>query len=103
MTKAKGKSTNVLIGAMLLVAAVATAFWILALSPKRDEASKLNTQVKQLESSLSQHEAEIATSEEARRHFPTDYEHLVVLGKAVPSDDETPSLLVQLNHIADKA
>jgi Tfp pilus assembly protein PilO len=95
--------TNVLIGAMLLVAAVATAFWILALSPKRDEASKLDTQVKQLESSLSQHEAEIATSEEARRHFPTDYEHLVVLGKAVPSDDETPSLLVQLNHIAAKA
>lgn len=103
MTKAKGKTNNVLIGAMLLVAAVATAFWILALSPKRDEASKLDTQVKQLESSLSQHEAEIATSEEARHHFPTDYEHLVVLGKAVPSDDETPSLLVQLNHIADKA
>jgi len=103
MSKAKGKMTNVLIGAMLLVAAMATAFWILALSPKRDEASKLDIQVKQLESSLAQHEAEIATSEEARHQFPTDYEHLVVLGKAVPSDDETPSLLVQLNHIADKA
>lgn len=103
MTKAKGKTTNVMIGAMLLVAALATAFWILALSPKRGEASKLDAQVKQLEGSLSQHEAEIATSEEARRHFPTDYERLVVLGTAVPSDDETPSLLVQLNHIADKA
>jgi Tfp pilus assembly protein PilO len=103
MTKAKGKTTNVLIGAMLLVAALATAFWILALSPKRDEASKLDAQVKRLASSLSQHEGEIASSEEARRHFPTDYEHLVVLGKAVPSDDETPSLLVQLNHIAAKA
>lgn len=103
MTKAKGKTTNVLIGAMLLVAALATAFWVLALSPKRDEASKLDAQVKQLEGSLSQHEAEIAASEEARRQFPTDYEHLVVLGKAVPSDDEIPSLLVQLNHIAGKA
>ena len=103
MTEAKGKSTKVVIGAMLLVTVLATAFWILALSPKRDEASKLDTEVKQLKSSLSQHEAEIATSEEARRHFPADYEHLVVLGKAVPSDDETPSLLVQLNHIADKA
>jgi len=103
MSKAKGKTTNVLIGAMLLVAAVAAAFWILALSPKRDEAGKLDAKVEQLESSLSQHEAEIAASEEARRHFPTDYEHLVVLGKAVPSDDETPSLLVQLSHIADKA
>lgn len=103
MTKAKGKSTNFVIVAMLLVAGLAAAFWILALSPKRDEASKLDLKVEQLETSLSQHEAEIATSEEARRQFPTDYEHLVVLGKAVPSDDETPSLLVQLNHIANKA
>lgn len=103
MSKAKGKTTNVVIGAMLLVAGLAIAFWVLALSPKREEASKLDVQVKQLESSLAQHEAEIATSEEARRHFSTDYEHLVVLGKAVPSDDETPSLLVQLNHIADKS
>src|SRR4051795_5324565 len=97
------KKTNLLVGAMLLVAAVATAFWILALSPKREEASKLDTQVKQLESSLAQHESEVATAEEAREEFPVDYQHLVVLGKAVPSDDETPSLLVQVNHIANRA
>ena len=103
MTKAKGKTTNVVIGAMLLVAVLAGAFWILALSPKRDEASKLDAKVKRLESTLSQHEAEIAASEEARREFPVDYQHLVVLGKAVPSDDETASLLVQLNHISTKA
>lgn len=103
MTKAAGKSKNVLIGAMLLIAALATAFWILALSPKREEASKLDAQVKQLEGSLAQHEAEIASSEEAREEFPVDYQHLVVLGKAVPSEDETASLLVQLKHVSDKA
>lgn len=97
------KKTNLLVGAMLLIAVVAGAFWILALSPKRDEASKLDAQAKQLESSLAQHEAEIAQAEEAREEFPVDYEHLVVLGKAVPSDDETPSLLVQLNRISDRA
>jgi Tfp pilus assembly protein PilO len=97
------KKTNLMVGAMLLVAAVATAFWILALSPKREEASKLDTQVKQLESSLAQHESEVAAAEEARHEFPVDYQHLVVLGKAVPSDDETPSLLVQVNHIANHA
>jgi Tfp pilus assembly protein PilO len=103
MTRAAGKSKNVLIGAMLLIAALATAFWILALSPKREEASKLDVQVKQLEGSLAQHESEIASSEEARKEFPVDYQHLVVLGKAVPSEDETASLLVQLNHVSDKA
>ena len=39
----------------------------------------------------------------ARRDFPVDYQQLVVLGKAVPADDETASLLVQLNTIANRA
>ncbi len=97
------KKTNLMVGAMLLVAAVATAFWILALSPKREEASKLDTQVTQLEGSLAQHESEVAAAEEARKEFPVNYQRLVVLGQAVPSDDETPSLLVQVNHIANHA
>lgn len=103
MSKAKSKTTNVVIGAMLLVAALAAAFWILALSPKRSEASKLDAQVSQLESSLSQHESEIATAEEAHKEFPVDYQRLVVLGMAVPNEDETASLLVQLNRISGKA
>jgi Tfp pilus assembly protein PilO len=97
------KQTNLLVGAMLLVAAVAAAFWILALSPKRDEATKLEAKVTRLESSLAQHESEIAEAEEARREFPVDYQHLVVLGKAVPPTDETPSLLVQVNHVSNDA
>ena len=99
--KLQGKSKNAVIGGMLLVAAIATAFWMLALSPKREEASKLDAQVKQLEGSLAQHRAEAAVAAEARREFPADYERLVVLGKAVPGDDDTASLLVQLNRIAD--
>jgi hypothetical protein len=47
------KKTNLLVGAMLIVAVLAGAFWILALSPKRGEAKKLDAQVKKLESSLS--------------------------------------------------
>src|SRR6187200_1922009 len=97
------KTTNLMVGAMLLITVAAAAFWILALSPKREEASKLDAQVTQLEGSLAQHESEVASGEEARNEFPTDYHHLVVLGKAVPSDDDTASLLVQLNHIAGDA
>jgi Tfp pilus assembly protein PilO len=97
------KRTNLLVGAMLLVAGAASAFWILALSPKRDEANKLDVQVKRLESSLAQHQSEIATAEEARREFPVDYQRLVVLGKAVPPNDETPSLLVQVTRISKSA
>jgi Tfp pilus assembly protein PilO len=97
------KQTNLLIGAMLVIAVAAGAFWILLLSPKRDEAKKLDARVKVLEGSLAQHRSEIAASEEARREFPVDYQRLVVLGKAVPPSDETPSLLVQLTRISKQA
>jgi hypothetical protein len=56
-----------------------------------------------VKASLSQHRAEIAAGEEARKAFPAEYQRLVVLGKAVPGDDDTASLLVQVNHIADRA
>ncbi len=100
--KLQGKSKNAVIGAMLGVVLLATAFWMLALSPKREEASKLGKEVSALESSLSQHQAEIAVSLEARHDFPVDYQRLVVLGKAVPGDEDTASLLVQLNRIAER-
>lgn len=101
--KLEGKTKNVVIGAMLLLVVVAFAFWTMALSPKRDEATKLGAQVKKLETSLAQHQAEVEVAEEARKEFPVAYQQLVVLGKAVPGDDETASLLVQLNRVSEKA
>jgi Tfp pilus assembly protein PilO len=99
----EGKSKNAMIGAMLGVAVIAAAFWMLVLNPKREEARKLGVQVEQLESSLAQHEAEAAAAEEARESFPVSYRKLVVLGKAVPGDEDVPSLLVQVNEIARNA
>jgi len=103
MMKGKLSSSNVAVLAILGVVVLAIAFWMLALSPKREEAAKLSKQVEQVESSLSQHQAEIAAGEEARKHFADEYRRLVVLGKAVPGDDDTASLLVQVNHIAADA
>ena len=94
--------TNRMIVAMVIVAVLGAAFWILALSPKREEVKKLDKQVESLQVSLDQHRAEITEALEARDEFPERYEQLVVLGKAVPGDDDTASLLVQLNRIAGK-
>ena len=88
----------VLVGVALL--ALAIVFWMLVLSPKREEAAALDKQAQQLKTSLAQHQSEVAEAEEAKREFPTDYQHLVVVGKAVPGGDETASLLVQMNRIA---
>jgi Tfp pilus assembly protein PilO len=96
-------SSNRLMVAMLGIAVLAVAFWMLLLSPKRDEAGKLQKQVAKVEASLAQHQAEVDAALEARKGFPEDYQQLVVLGKAVPGDDDTASLLVQLNRIAHRA
>jgi Tfp pilus assembly protein PilO len=99
--KLEMKSSSRLILAILAVAVLAVAFWILLLSPKREEADKLGAEVTKLQSSLTQHRQEADAAAEARRDFPVNYQQLVVLGKAVPGDDDTASLLVQVNRIAE--
>jgi Tfp pilus assembly protein PilO len=96
-------STNRVIVTALAVVVLAVAFWMALLGPKRQEASKLAGEVDEARASLAQHRSEVAQSIEARQEFAADYEDLVVLGKAVPGDDDTASLLVQLNGIAERA
>ena len=89
--------------AIVVVAVLAIAFWMALLSPKRKEASELSTQAAAAKQSLAVHESEVSQALEARREFATDYQDLVVLGQAVPGDDDTASLLVQLNRISKRA
>jgi len=96
-------ASNRLIVAMVGLAALAVVFWMLLLSPKREEVSKLDREVTQQEESLSLHQQEVQQGLAAERAFPQQYQQLVVLGKAAPAEDDTASLLVQLNRIARKA
>jgi Tfp pilus assembly protein PilO len=101
--KLQMNSTNRAIAAVIVLAVLGFVFWTMLLSPKRDEAQKLGTQIEDLKASLAQHEAEVAEGEAARDEFPSEYQRLVVLGKAVPGDDDVASLLVQMNRISDAA
>jgi Tfp pilus assembly protein PilO len=85
-----------------VIAAVA-AFWLLVLSPKQDEADKLDARITQLQSAVAEQQQAADAGVAARKEFPRDYHRLVVMGKAVPVDDETASLLVQLNRIANRS
>lgn len=88
---------------MLVVVVLATGFWILLLSPKRSEADKLTLRVESLESGLAVHTGEVEAAESARKSFADDYAHLVVLGKAVPAEAETASLIIQIQRLADRS
>jgi Tfp pilus assembly protein PilO len=94
----KGNDRIVLL-VMPLIAAVA-AFWFLALAPKQNKAKELESQVSKLQSEISAQRQATRDGRLARKHFPRDYQRLVVMAKAVPVDDETASLLVQIRKIA---
>jgi len=97
------KGNNRLILAVLGVIVLAGVFWMLLLSPKREEAGRLGEQVEKLQSTLTQHETEVQTALAAKQEFPSNYGQVVVLDKAVPADSETPSLLVQIQRISEDA
>jgi Tfp pilus assembly protein PilO len=96
-------ASNRLIVSILAIAALAIAFWMLALGPKRDEANELSSQVGQLQASLAEAQSKANEATAAKRDFPADYRQLVVLGEATPGGDETASLLVELNHVAEES
>lgn len=97
------KRNEQVILAGLVAVALAVGLWVLVVSPKRNEAGKLQDQVNELNASLSQAQQDVAAGEDARKGFRIDYRRLVVLGKAVPADGEQGSLLVQLQHLADRS
>jgi Tfp pilus assembly protein PilO len=96
----KASDKGILLG--VLIAVVLIGFYVKVLSPKREKASKLSDDVTKLQSSIDQQKQVAAFAEDARQHFPVYYGRLVVLGKAVPDQADTASLLVQLNSVANR-
>jgi hypothetical protein len=81
-------------------AAAIAAGWMLVIAPKRDEAASLQTQISSQQSQLATVRAQLANASAARAQFSKDYSSLVRLGEAVPTDDNTPSLIFQLQAAA---
>jgi type II secretory pathway pseudopilin PulG len=74
--------------------------WLLVIQPKRGEAAKLADQVNSAQSQLDSARAQVAQGEAAKGSFASSYTTLVRLGEAVPSDDNMPSLIYQLQSAA---
>ena len=97
------RRTELTILLSLAVAGMIAAFWLVVISPKRDEAASLKQDVDGLQSSVDQAQQAAAAGEQAREDFEVNYRRLVVLGKAVPADGDQAGLLVQLQRLADRS
>jgi Tfp pilus assembly protein PilO len=72
--------------------------WVLAVSPERKKASKLDAEVATAKASLSSAEGELSDARAAQTQYASAYSSIVNLGKAVPAEEEVPSLIYQLSQ-----
>jgi Tfp pilus assembly protein PilO len=86
---------------MLLVpVALIMAYWFLLFAPKREESAAIQEKLTQAETELQTAESQAASVSGAKQNFATDYTTVIRLGKAVPSNVDMPSLLIQLDRAA---
>jgi Tfp pilus assembly protein PilO len=96
------RNYRILLAAVLAVLAVG-GYWKLALAPKRAQAQDLAKQVATADAQLAQSRSLLASYQGAQGQYKANYASVVRLGKAVPSDDDTRSLLVQLDSAAKRS
>lgn len=91
---------NKIVLSVVVMAAALAAYWMLILSPKRQEASDLAGQVSTKQAQVAQIEQTASQYASQRDAYKANYATLVRLGKAVPGDDDVRSLMVQLDTAA---
>jgi hypothetical protein len=88
---------------VVLALGAAVCGWLFVVSPKRDQAASLSTQIGAQQSQLDAARSQLAAGESARAAFAGQYAQLAKLGEAVPPDDDVPSLIYQVQNAAQGA
>jgi Tfp pilus assembly protein PilO len=96
------RTYRILIGVVVIGAATA-AYWNFLLAPKRKDAAALQTKVSVAQAQLTLTKATIADYANAKSKYSANYAQIVRLGKAVPADDDTRSLVVQVDAAAKRS
>lgn len=89
--------------AVVAVIGLAAAFWLALFAPQREKADELAEQTSSLRAEVVSEQQRAATSVLAKQNFQRNYQQLILLGKAVPAEAATPSLLVQLAGVSASA
>jgi Tfp pilus assembly protein PilO len=81
---------------VVVTVAILAAVWVLAVSPERQQASQLSTQVAAARTQLVSAEGKASSARAAQSQYAAAYASVVNLGKAVPPNQEVPALIEQL-------
>lgn len=82
---------------------VFAAAWFVLLAPGRKDAKALDVQISEATTRLAASKVTVAAGESAQAGYKTDYATVARLGKAVPSDDDLPSLVYQLQNASARS
>jgi Tfp pilus assembly protein PilO len=93
------RSIKILIAAAIAIGAVA-GYWKMVLAPKRQQAAQLEQQLTAAQSQIASAQATLAGYRSAKTTYRSNYSTTVRLGKAAPADDDSRSLMVQLDYAA---
>jgi hypothetical protein len=86
----------------ILVVGVLGAGWMLLVSPEREKAGKVQTEVSAARAQLSGAQQQLSDAQGAQTQYTAAYTSIVRLGKAVPASQEVPSLVYELDQASNQ-
>jgi type IV pilus assembly protein PilO len=96
------RKTRLLLSAVALVAIVAVA-WFFLISPVRSSIAETNASINEQQARLDQAKSKLAAAQSTRAEGKKNQARLLELAKMVPQNVQVPSLLVQIQDLADQA
>lgn len=85
----------------LVALGLLAAGWLLVVSPERDKAAQLQSQVSGAKSQLATAQGQLAEAQSDETQYSTAYASIVRLGQAVPADQQVPSLVYELDQASN--
>ncbi len=95
-----GRDRLVIVG--IAVLAILAAGWLLLVSPERKQAAQAQTQVESASQKLQSAQSQVASARSAQASYSSAYASVVRLGKAVPPQQEVPSLMYELEQSSNQ-
>jgi hypothetical protein len=86
---------------VVVMVAVVGAFWFLLIGPRHKSYTAAVDAANAAESRKAAAQESLAKGEIAKKEYPANYSQLAQLGKAVPVEEEVPSLVYQLSNTSD--
>jgi Tfp pilus assembly protein PilO len=96
------KSRDKTVIAIVLMLVVALGGYYVLVHPKHKQATQLDAQIVSAQNALSQAEAEVQTALAAEAEYKTYVKQLKAINTAVPSDDQIPELINQLQSASTR-